>query len=673
MDSERNFVRGRGTFVGDLGLPSMLHLKVARSIYARADLVRVRASITGREITADLAATGEGAEGGTGQVPYPVLARDRVNYVGQPVAAVLGESEAQAEDFLAGVEIEYTPLKPLVDPEEALRAEPIHPGTTSNVFGAARVGRTFRDPPSSVVLEDVLVNERIAPNPLEPRGVVADWDGRRLTVYASTQSVGSFQEGFRDMLKLPAEAVRVVQMDTGGAFGSKGGLYPEYIVAAYAAMQHRRPVRWIETRSEHLQATEQGRGARARMTFFADRSGRVQAVRGDLLVDGGAFSAGMGGFAPGWIGYQLTGPYAIPKVFVEGRSVYTNKVPSGPYRGAGRPEAAFFMERMMDLLADEIGRDPVEVRLRNASARRWTSPTGLRIPAFKPFLLAAVRELGYRKHARKPGVGFSCFVLIPAAQPGESARVAVREGTVHVWLGGSGHGQGHEAFVRRLVVEELGVPADRVVLERSDTDALARGVGSWGSRSAMVGGGAVLEAARKLKDQVRKEHGRYSAKRLLAGSYDAKTFFRPRGNYNSFGANLVVADVDPMGRVRVRECLAYYDVGRALNPTMVAGQVAGGSLQGIGQVLYEGVTYDAGGQVLTASLMDAGLPTAVEMPERVVLKTPNDASDLPHGAKGVGESPAIGVPPALVRALERRLRTRLRRTPVPLSELARIP
>ena len=672
-DRELDFVRGRGTYVGDLVLPQMLHLKVARSIYARARLLRVRAPITGRDISADLAAVGEGAEGGTGQVPFPVLSKDRVNYVGQPVAAVLGESEARAEDLLGSVEIEYEPLKAVVDPEEALRAEPIHPGTESNVFGETRVGRVFRNPPTPVVLEDILVNERIVPNPLEPRGVVVDWDGRRLTVFASTQSVNSFQEGFRDALKLPAEDVRVVQMDTGGAFGSKGGMYPEYIVAAHAAMERRRPVRWIETRSEHLQATEQGRGARARMTIFADRSGRVHAVRGDVLVDGGAYSAGMGSFAPGWIGYQITGPYAIPKVSVEARAVFTNKVPSGPYRGAGRPEAAFFMERMMDLLADELALDPVDVRLRNAGGQAWKSPTGLQIPAFKPFLQAAVRELGYRPRARKPGVGFSCFVLIPAASPGESARVTVRSGRVQVWLGGSAHGQGHEAFVRRLVVEELRIPPDRVVLERSDTDALVRGVGSWGSRSAMVGGGAVVEAARKLKDMVRKERGRYSGKSLLEGTYDAKTFFRPRGNYNSFGANLIVADVEPTGRVRVRECLAYYDVGRALNPTMVAGQVAGGSLQGIGQVLYESVQYDANGQLLTASLMDAGLATVAETADRISLKTPRSASDLPHGAKGVGESPAIGVPPALVRAIERRVHKRLRRTPVRLEELARVP
>jgi aerobic carbon-monoxide dehydrogenase large subunit len=658
--------------VGDLVLPRMLHLKIVRSIYARARLVAVKAPISARDISANLSSVGEGSEGGTGEVPFPTLARDRVNYVGQPIAAVLGESEARAEDLLDSVDIEYEPLKPIVDPEEALHAEPIHPETTTNVFVDARAGRAFRNPPSPVVLEDLLTNERVVPNPLEPRGLVVDWDGQRLTVYASTQSVTSFREGFQEAFKLPANAVRVVQMDTGGAFGSKGGMYPEYVVAAHVAIRERRPVRWIETRSEHLQATEHGRGARARMTIFADRSGRVHALRGDLLVDGGAYSAGMGSFAPAWIGYQLTGPYAIPKVSIEARAVFTNKVPSGPYRGAGRPEAAFFIERMMDLLADELGRDPVDVRLRNASARPWKSPTGLRIPAFKPFLQAAVRELGYRRRARQAGIGFSSFVLIPAATPGESARVAIRDGQVRAWLGGNVHGQGHETFVRRLLAEELRVPPDQVVLERGDTDALAQGVGSWGSRSALVGGGAVVEAARKLKDQVRKENGRYSGKHLLAGSYDAKTFFRPRGNYNSFGANLIAVDVEETGRVRVRECLAYYDVGRALNPAMVESQVTGGSLQGIGQVLYESVQYDANGQLLTGSLMDAGLPTVAEMADRVSLKTPRSASDLPHGAKGVGESPAIGVPPAVIRAVERRVGKRLRRTPVRLEEIARI-
>ncbi|HII40502.1 MAG TPA: xanthine dehydrogenase family protein molybdopterin-binding subunit [Thermoplasmata archaeon] len=661
-DSMERFLTGKGAFVADLDFPDLIHLKIVRSVYARAIVRSVKGGITAKDVKAYMSAVGEGGAGGTGPVAYPVLARDRVNYVGQPVAAVTGETAAEAEDLLDSVTVDYEPLKAVADPEAALRADPIHPGTKSNVFGEGQVGRRFEDPASPVVVEETLRNVRVVPNPLEPRGVVVRWDGRRLTVFASTQSVPSFQEGFCESLKLPKRAVRVIQMDTGGAFGSKGGIYPEYIVAAHVAMQRKRPVRWIETRQEHLQATEQGRGARARMRLFADREGHVLGLKGDLLIDGGAYSAGMADWSPRWIGMQTTGPYHIPKAHVTGRAVYTNKVPLGPYRGAGRPEAAFFIERMMDFLADEIRVDPVEVRLRNAVDAAFKSPTGLQVPPFKSFLEDAIRETGDRNRAPSGNVGFSAFVLVPAANSGEGARIAWRDGRIKVWLGGKPHGQGHEVFVRRLVSEELDVDPSLIDLEPSDTDALAKGVGSWGSRTAIVGGGAVIEAARKLKARVRQK-GPYAAKKLLAGKYDVKVFYKPEGNFNSLGANLVAADLDEFGLVRVRDVVAYYDAGEVLNRPMLESQVAGGSAQGMGQVLSEGAWYDEEGQPLVGTIGDAGLLSATEMPTFVV-KTAKTRSNTPHGAKGVGESPAIGVPPALVRAVERQAGHRLTETPL---------
>ncbi len=667
-DNAERHVTGKGAFVGDLVLPDMLHLKVVRSLYGRARLLRVQGGITNADFAGLMSSVGEGAEGGTGAIIYPVLAKDRVNFAGQPVAGVLGRTEAEAEDLLSSVDVDYEPLPAIVDPEAALTGEPIHPGTASNAFGHAKVGKEFKDPASPVVVEETLRNARVVPNPMEPRGAVASWDGSRLTVYASTQSAQSWKEGFSESLGLPPDSVRVVQMDTGGAFGSKGGIYPEYVLAAWLSMREKRPVKWIETRTEHLQATNQGRGARARVKLFADRTGRVQGLKGDLLIDSGAYSVGVGGWAPRWVGLQMTGAYAIPRAYIEGRAVYTNKVPLGPYRGAGRPEAAFFIERMMDFLADEVGKDPAEVRLRNMRATRWESPTGMEIPAAGPFFRAALRQLGYRPLAKRRNAGLSCFGLIPAARDGEGARIAVRDGRVKVWLGGNAQGQDHESFVRSLASRELGVPADLIDLERGDTDALADGVGSWGSRTAIVGGGAVVEAAGKLKAQVRKRHGRYSAGKLLAGGFDAHAFFEPRENMNSLGANLVIADVEETGLARVREVRAYYDAGQVLNPYMVESQIAGGSAQGIGQVLFEEAVYDPDGNVLTASLSDAGVPTAMEMP-RFTIKTARSRSGLPHGAKGVGESPTIGVPPALVRALERQVGRRLTSTPVRPEQL----
>ncbi len=670
-DTFERFLTGRGSYVADLGLPDMLHLKVVRSRYARALLRSVKGGITAAEVKALMSAVGEGAEGGSGAVAWPALARDQVNYVGQPIAGVVGRTAAEAEDLMDSVDVEYEPLKAFADPEAALDAEPIHPGTKSNVMGSGKVGRPFDDPAVAVVVEETLRNERVVPNPLEPRGVVVLWDGRRLTVYASTQSVPSFQEGFAESLHLAKRSVRVIQMDTGGAFGSKGGIYPEYIVAAHVAMKHKnRPVRWIETRYEHLQATDQGRGVRARVKLFAERDGKVRGMRGDLLIDGGAYGAGMADWATGWIGMQMTGPYAIPEAFVTGRAVYTNKVPLGPYRGAGRPEAAFFIERSMDFLADELGMDPVELRLRNASDAPWKGPTGLPIPASRPFLEEAVRELGYRDRVSDGHTGFSSFVLVPAARDGEGARIAIESGRVRVWMGGNPHGQGHEVFVRTLVSQELGVPADLIDLERSDTDAVPKGVGSWGSRTAIVGGGAVVEASRKLKAKVARG-GTYSPKKLLAGRYDVEVFFKPEGNFNSLGANLVTADLDETGIVRVREVAAYYDAGEVLFPAMVESQVAGGSTQAMGQVLSEGALYDADGQPLIGTMGDAGLLSAAEM-ARFVVKTARTRSSAPHGAKGVGESPAIGVPPALVRAVERQAGRRLTQTPLRPENLIRV-
>jgi carbon-monoxide dehydrogenase large subunit len=481
---------------------------------------------------------------------------------------------------------------------------------------------------------------------------VADYDGSRLTVYGSTQSVFSWREGMRSCLGLKEEAVRVIQMDTGGAFGSKSGIYPEYVVAGYASMKLRRPVKWVESRYEHLMTTDQGRGVRARMKLFSNRKGKVEGLKADILVDAGAYPVGAAVWSPSWISFQLTGPYSIPKACVKARSVYTNKACSGPYRGAGRPEAAYFMERMMDRLADETGLDQAEIRLRNATARPSESPLGLRTGAFRPFLKEALSSLDYARRKRRGGVGLSCFVLIPAAEGGESAKIAVREGRVKVWLGGSSQGQGHDVFARRIVRDELGVDEDLIDFEPSDTRELSGGVGSWGSRSAMLGGGAILQASRKLKKKAKKKLRRgYSATGLLGGEYEAEAFFRPSASLISFGANLVSAKVNRQGMATIDEVVSYYDVGKALNPDMVESQITGGAAQALGEVLYERALYGDDGQLLTATLADSGVPHATEMP-RFVVMTASHRSSLPTGAKGVGESPTIGVPPAATRALE---------------------
>jgi aerobic carbon-monoxide dehydrogenase large subunit len=661
----RRLVEGRGQFVNDLNLPRMLHLAVVRSPYARAKVLKVQGGINASELKASMSSVGEGGSQGAGVI-QPVLASEQVNYVGEPIAAVLGDDPYFAEDKIAEVDVEYEPLKPVVDPEAALIAPPIHSGTSSNILAEFQMGKQFELADAPIILDDTLLNRRISPNPLEPRGIVADYDGTRLTVWASTQSVHTWKEGLCESLQLDPKSVRVIQMDTGGAFGSKGGIYPEYVIACYAAMKTKRPVKWIENRMEHEMATNQGRGARAKMKIYGDHTGVVLGLKAELLIDAGGYALGMGGMAPRWIGFQITGPYVIPQVFVDAKAVYTNKVPLGPYRGAGRPEAAMFIERMMDLLADELKLDPVEVRLRNASSQPYTSPLGVKLDPFKPFLESAVRELGYYGAHEDESVGFSSFVLIPAAQPGESARVAVKNGRVKVWLGGSTHGQAHDVWTRLLISEELGVPQSIVDFEKSDTGELDEGVGSWGSRSAVVAGAALIEAARKIKAKCTEMLGKYSSTGLLSHEWDETVFHSEKQQLNSFGANLVTAYRDVDGNVRLKKCVAYYDVGRALNPAMIESQIIGGSAQGVGQVLTEESKYDDDGQMLTATIADAGLLSALTMP-KVEVKLANVPSPLPHGAKGVGESPTMGVPPAAVRAIEKLVGRRLRETPIPLE------
>ena len=661
----RRLVEGRGQFVNDLHLPRMLHLAVIRSLHGRARVLRVRGGINASELHATMSSVGEGASQGGGIV-QPVLASEYVNYVGQPIAAVLGDDPYSAEDKMSEVEVEYEPLKAIVDPEASLVSQPIHTGTNSNILASFQMGERFELPSAPVILEDTLLNRRISPNPLEPRGLVADYDGSKLTVWASTQSVYAWKEGLCESLELDPKVVRVIQMDTGGAFGSKGGIYPEYVIACYAAMKMKRPVKWIETRMEHEMATNQGRGARAKMKIYSDRDGVVLGLKAELLIDAGAYALGMGSMAPRWIGFQITGPYVIPQVFVDARAVYTNKVPLGPYRGAGRPEAAMFIERMMDLLADELKLDPVEVRLRNASSTHYVSPLGIKLDPFKPFLESAVTELGYYEKREGESVGFSSFVLIPAAQPGESARVAIRNGRVRVWLGGSTHGQGHDVWTRLLISEELNVPQSIVDFEMSDTGQLDEGIGSWGSRSVVEAGTALIEAARKIKSKCAQKFGEYSPNQLLTHDWDETVFHAEKEQLNAFGANLVTAFAGEDGVIRLKRCIAYYDVGRPLNPSMIESQVIGGSAQGIGQVLTEEAKYDDDGQMLTATIVDAGVVSALTMPQ-VEVKLAHVPSSLPHGAKGVGESPTMGVPPAAVRAIEKLVGRRLRETPIPIE------
>ncbi len=667
-DSSR-FVKGTGHFVDDIKIPGMLFMTVLRSPYARARIISLKGGISSKDLGAKIASVGEGASEGEASSVEPIFANGFVNYVGQPVAAVFAGDRYKSEDLLDSVEVDYEPLKPVVTMDEALSSPPIHKGMRSNILSEAVKGHDFPDPSSPIVLEDTLENDRISTNPIEPRGLVASFEGGVLNVWASTQAVHSVKNGLAETLGLSKDKVRVMQADTGGAFGSKGGIYPEYAIASFASMKYGKPVKWIETRREHLTSTNPGRGVRGKVKIFSEKNGKITGMKGEIMVDAGAYGSGSGGFSVPFIESMMTGAYAIEKAFVTGKALLTNKVPQGPYRGAGRPEASFFIERMLDLLADELKMDPADVRLLNMSDKPFNSPLGMKIDAARPFFETAIKELEYRREAKlAKGVGLSFFVLVPGTYTGESARVIVKDGRIGVWLGGNSHGQGHETFIRTLINEELDVSKELVTVYRGDTSVTRDGEGAWGSRSAILVGAAIVAICKKLRTDVEKEFGSYSSESLLSGNHDEYVFDEKPFSLTSFGANLATVEIGRFGNVRVKKCNAYYDVGRALNRDMVLGQIHGGMAQGIGQTLHEGLFYSEDGQLITSSISDAGVPLAEDLPNFGV-KIAENRSSLPHGAKGLGEAPTIGVPTALIRAVEKASGKRLRKTPVMPEDL----
>lgn len=662
MITGKKFVEGNGTYIDDIHLPGMLHMSILRSPYSRARITSIKGGLTGKDYTGRMASVGEGGSGEINLYSEPVLAQGYVSYLGQPVAAVFGDDRYKAEDLLNSVDVDYEPLKPAMNIDAALNSEPIHPGMKNNILVEKWTGKEFKDTSSPIVLEDSFYNERVATNPLEPRGVIATHDGNRLTVWVSTQSSQSVKEGLVDAMNLSPESVRVIQADTGGGFGLKGGLHPEYVIAAHAAMKYKRPVKWIETRSEHLSASNPGRGARGNIKIYSGKNGVINGISGEILVDSGSYG-GFGEFAPGFIAYQLTGPYSIPNAYIRGVAVMTNKVPQGPFRGAGRPEASYFMERMVDLLADELNMDPAAVRLANMSDKPFKSPLGMEIDAARPFYESALKEFDWGKRFTPDSAGLGFFVLVPGLGPGEGARIKIENGKLKVWLGGDTAGQGHQDFARTLIQEELGIPPELVELQLGDTDAIKKGVGAWGSRSAITAGAALVTASKKIRDLVSKDHGEYTPEKALSGSYDVDHFEEIKGALNSFGANVALAEVSPLGSVNVKECWAYYDLGRVLSMHNVVGQIMGGMAQGIGQVLSEQVSYSDEGELLTGSIADSGVLAADEVPNFVV-KVAENPSRFPHKAKGVGEAPNIGVPSALVRSIEKATGRRVRDTPI---------
>ncbi|WP_129672232.1 xanthine dehydrogenase family protein molybdopterin-binding subunit [Candidatus Chloroploca sp. Khr17] len=729
-NEDPRLIQGAGTYVGDLNLPGMLYVAVVRSPYAHAsvcgfDLGEALAMpgvvtiVTGNDLLAQcqplpLATSGEGEHGEvsyTGRTRY-TLAVERVRYVGEAVAAVIAASYAEAVDAAYAVVVDYDPLPVVADPLRALEpdAPVIFTGLPDNLDHRRRRQRgdvvsAFAN--AQRLVRQRMVNQRLCGFPLEGRAVVAVPDHMTggLTVYTSTQTPHQIRSELAKVLRMSTSHIRVIAPDVGGGFGVKIGLYPEEALCAALAQRLKAPVRWVEERMEHMQATTHGRGQVAELEAAVEADGTVTALRMQIIADLGAYPLAPG--LPDLTTAMGVGVYKIPAVDLEAISVYTNTTPVAAYRGAGRPEAAYYIERLMDCIAAELGLDPVEVRRRNfipPDAFPYKTPTGLTYDTgeYDRALSKALELAGYeqlrreqaaRRQADDPvalGIGLACYVEMCGFGPYESAQIKVEpSGAVTVTTGISPHGQGTGTTFAQIVADQIGADFAQIVVRHGDTATTPMGIGTMGSRSLAVGGGALMRAAEVIRtkamrlaayilevtpEELELVEGRYQERGVPSNSVtlvdlaqraysnklppdvdpglEATDYFRPPELIYPFGAHVAVVEVDlATGNVHLRNYYSVDDCGPRISPIIVAGQVHGGLAQGIAQALLEEVVYDANGQLLTGSLMDYALPRADIFPAFTLDKTETPTPLNPLGVKGIGEAATIGSTPAITNAV----------------------
>ncbi|MGE5131644.1 MAG: xanthine dehydrogenase family protein molybdopterin-binding subunit [Gemmatimonadota bacterium] len=716
-----------GTYVEDLRVPELAG--AARVTFVRSPFAHAR--ITSIDPSAALAAPGVvgvltvqdindipppppppegGPPPGSEAAPLPLggvwqeplLAFDRVRFVGEAVAMVLTDDSYQGEDAAELVTVEYEPLPAVIGFDQALAGGSLlFPDAGSNlVLDHSAAGLSFEG--CDVVVEHDIVNQRVAPVPMEGRATAAVWADGKLTVWVSTQNAQISRFILAGAFGMDPDSIRVVAPDVGGGFGAKVGLDRDAILVAWAARHTGRPLRWVETRSENLTGMTHGRAQRHHVKIGGTRDGRVLAYQLDVIQDTGAYSR-MGGFLPTLTNLMAAGPYDIPQVQAGYQVVVTNTTPISAYRGAGRPEATAAVERAMDLFAHEIGMDPAEVRRKNlVAADKFphqtptgaTYDTGDYVGGLDKVLAAAgyadLRAEQARRRERgdavQLGIGVSSYVEITAADAdgGETARLEVHgDGTATCYTGSSAHGQGHHTAWAMIVEADLGIPMDKVTVIHGDTDVIPLGTGTYASRSLQLGGVAVHRAALEVIDQGRRlaaelmeaseddleldtETGRWQVRgdpaagrswadvagRAGAEGLSAFVHYTDGAPTFPFGSHVAVVEVDTeTGKVTLKRHVTVDDAGTVLNPVLTEGQRHGGIAQGVGQALLEEVVYDADGNPLTGTLADYAAITATELPSFELVNSETPAAINPLGAKGIGEAGTIGATPALQNAV----------------------
>lgn len=725
-------IQGLAHYVDDIQLPGMLHMMVVRSPYAHARIRSIDASKAKSAAGIVAVLTGDDVKGQLGAVPcaaqipdmkaavrFP-LATDKVRFVGEPVALIAATDKYAARDALDLVEVDYETLPAVTDPEKAIAkgAPKLYDNFADNVayrweLEGGDIAGAFKK--ADKIVKQRMTNQRVIPVPMECRGVVAEYDRGepKLKVWTSTQIPHLARTQIGAMLGIAETSVHLIAPEVGGGFGSKLNVYAEEALCAYLAIHTGHPVKWIESRRENFQGTIHGRDFINYGELAVKRDGTILAARFKIIADLGAYYQLLTPLIPTLTGLMLCGSYKIPAIRIEIIGALTNKMATDAYRGAGRPEATYFIERIMDVAAAELKKDPIEIRRRNFPKPKdfpYATPTGLIYDTanYQNCLHEAEKRAGYsklrkeqadaRKKGRIMGIGVSSYVEICAMGPSsampaggwESGTVRIEPtGKVKVLTGSSPHGQGQETSFAQIAADMLGLTPDDVLVVHGDTSQVPYGIGTFGSRATAVGGTAMYKCLEKLREKLAKIAGHilevdpatltfadrkisskngkksapfndvvtaaYVAKTLPPGvepGLEATTFFEPTNFTFPFGTHICVVEIDrETGEVELLKYTAVDDCGNVINPLLVDGQVHGGIVQAIGQVFFEEAVYDSEGQLISGELTDYALPRAADIPRIETARTVTPTPVNPMGVKGVGEAGTIGATPCLVNAV----------------------
>jgi aerobic carbon-monoxide dehydrogenase large subunit len=716
-------ISGKGCYVDDINLPRMLHMMVLRSAYPHAKIISINtdaarsmkgvvAVVTGPELPDRLNINAQAMFPGQKIPPHPVLARAAVHAPGTPVAAVVAESRAIAQDACNAIEVEYQALPSVQNAEDALKpgAPLAREELDSNIcYTAVKKGgdvdKAFAQADHIVRMH--IVSPRQVALAIEPRGVAANPDpmGKSLTVWLSTQGPHRARADLAGTLGIPENKIRLIAPDVGGGFGSKGPLYREDVLTCYMALKLRRPVKWIATRSDDFVTTIQGRDQAMTSELALKKDGTMLGLKVRVVANLGGYLQSSTAGPPQRMMAMAPGCYQIRDCHVEVVGVFTNTVPTGPYRGAGRPESVLNIERLIDKAAKDLGIDRLEIRRKNFIRPEqfpYKTAVGMEYDSGDYFksLDEAIKIANYQDLMRQRddrraggeivGVGVSTFVEPSGGAGFESGTVRVeRSGEITVLTGSSSHGQGHETVWAQIAAEMLKTDMEHVTVLHGDTYVSQQGTGTFGSRSAVVGGGALATAAQRViekakriaahlveasaEDMVQSDGGfsvagvpekKVTWRQIAAAAYGGKIppgmeqglqetcFFDPRREAWGYGAHVCVVSISrETGEPKIEKLVLVDDCGVLINPMIVEGQIHGGVAQGLGEALREQMVYSEDGQVLTGTLMNYAVMRATDMPPLTLGETVTPNPFHPLGVKGVGEAGTNGAPPAVANAV----------------------